>query len=182
MKNEIRAGSRVGVESERIPSTSSAQNQQEGANSFGETVAFVSGYSELIVLSDDRSGASIAVWPEKQGRVLTSSVSGADGPGFGWINRELIASGEVSEHINAVGGEDRIWLGPEGGQFSIFFAPGAPFDFDHWYTPAPLDIEPFEIVAKSANSVSLRRAFQLRNYSGCFLRSPGRQNGAPAFQ
>ena len=166
MKNEIRAGSRVGVESERIPSSSSAKNQQESANSFGETVAFVSGYSELIVLSDDRSGALIAVWPEKQGRVLTSSVSGADGPGFGWINRELIASGEVSEHINAVGGEDRIWLGPEGGQFSIFFAPGAPFDFDHWYTPAPLDIEPFDIVAKSANFVSLRRAFQLRNYSG----------------
>jgi hypothetical protein len=25
-------------------------------------------------------------------------------------------------HINVFGGEDRFWLGPEGGQFSIFFA------------------------------------------------------------
>ncbi len=138
----------------------------KSANSFGETVAFVSGYSELLVLSDDRSGASIAVWPAKQGRVLTSSASGPDGPSFGWINRELIASGEVREHINAVGGEDRIWLGPEGGQFSIFFAPGVPFDLDHWYTPAPLDIEPFDIVAQGADFVRFRRAFQLKNYSG----------------
>jgi hypothetical protein len=138
----------------------------KSANSFGETVAFVSGYSKLLVLSDDRSGASIAVWPAKQGRVLTSSASGPDGPGFGWINRELIASGEVREHINAVGGEDRIWLGPEGGQFSIFFAPGVPFDLDHWYTPAPLDIAPFDIVAQSADFVSFRKAFQLKNYSG----------------
>ena len=39
----------------------------------------------------------------------------------GWLNREAIASGERKEHINVFGGEDRFWLGPEGGQFSIFF-------------------------------------------------------------
>ncbi len=166
MKSDITSGSGVDVEDGKIGSSFLTHHRQESANSFGETVAFVNGYSKLLVLSDDRSGASIAVWPAKQGRVLTSSVSGADGPGFGWVNRELIVSGEVREHINAVGGEDRIWLGPEGGQFSIFFAPGAPFDLDHWYTPAPLDTEPFDIVAQSANFVSFRRAFQLRNYSG----------------
>jgi hypothetical protein len=32
--------------------------------------------------------------------------------------------------MNAVGGEDRIWLGPEGGQLSIFFAPGVPYPGD----------------------------------------------------
>ena len=82
-----------------------------------------------------------------QGRVLTSSVAGANGFGYGWVNRELIASGKIAQHINAVGGEDRIWLGPEGGQFSIFFAPGVPFDLEHWFTPAPLDTDPYEIVS-----------------------------------
>src|SRR5271166_3682318 len=166
MKSDIASGSRVGVENGDISSSSSVEPRQQSANSFGETVALVSGYSQLLVLTDDRSGASIAVWPAKQGRVLTSSVSGPEGLGFGWINRELIASGEVREHINAVGGEDRIWLGPEGGQFSIFFAPGVPFDLDHWYTPAPIDLEPFDIVEQSTHSVSFRRAFRLRNYSG----------------
>jgi len=137
-----------------------------GADSFGETVSFVNRHSELIVLSDEHNRASIAVWPATQGRVLTSSVSGPDGLGFGWINRELIASGEIREHINAVGGEDRIWLGPEGGQYSIFFAPGVPFDLDHWYTPPPIDTEPFDIVAQSATTVAFRRAFPLTNFSG----------------
>ncbi len=142
------------------------QTQPSAEGTFGEAVSFVNRHSELLVLSDARTHASIAVWPAMQGRVLTSSVSGQDGLGFGWINRELIASGEIRQHINAVGGEDRIWLGPEGGQFSIFFAPGTPFDLEHWYTSKFLDTEPFEVVAKTASSVSLRNSFPLINYSG----------------
>lgn len=144
----------------------SPQSQQAKENSFSEIVSFVERRSKLIVLSDDHSGASIAVWPAMQGRVLTSSVAGPEGLGFGWVNRELIASGKIQQHMNAVGGEDRIWLGPEGGQFSIFFAPGAPFDLDHWYTPAPIDTEPFDIVGQSKTSVTFRRAFSLINFSG----------------
>lgn len=135
-------------------------------NTFGKIVSFVNRHSPLTVLSDAHSGASIAVWPAMQGRVLTSSIAGPDGQSYGWVNRDLIASGEVREHINAVGGEDRIWIGPEGGQFSIFFAPGVPFDLDHWYTPAPLDTEPFDVVRQSKTSISFRRAFRLTNYSG----------------
>ena len=135
-------------------------------NNFGEDVSFVGLHSNLIVLTDENSGASIAVWPAMQGRVLTSSVAGAEGLSYGWINRELIASGKLQEHINAVGGEDRLWLGPEGGQYSIFFAPGVPFDLDHWYTPAPIDTEPFDIIGQSKNSVTFSRVFSLTNFSG----------------
>jgi hypothetical protein len=78
----------------------------------------------------------------------------------------LIGSGKVQAHINAVGGEDRLWLGPEGGQFSIFFAPAAPFDLAHWYTPAPLDTEPFEVVWQNSTLVAFRKSFELTNYSG----------------
>ena len=117
-----------------------------------------------IVLSD--GSAMIAVSPALQGRVLTSTSGGDDGASYGWINRELIASGEVREHINAFGGEDRLWLGPEGGQFSIFFAPKAAFDLAHWFTPAPFDTEPFDLVSKSSDSVTLRKSFDLTNYSG----------------
>lgn len=137
-----------------------------GGSSYGEAVKFVSQHSKLIVLSDEHTGASIAVWPAMQGRVLTSSADGPQGCSFGWYNRELIESGKVQEHINAVGGEDRLWLGPEGGQFSIFFAAGAPFDLDHWYTPAPIDTEPFDVIGETAHSVAFRKTFGLINYTG----------------
>lgn len=144
----------------------SSLSKPQSNSTFGQVVSLVNRHSELVVLSDEHSGAMVAVWPARQGRVLTSSADGLAGPGFGWVNDELIDSGETLEHINAVGGEDRLWLGPEGGQFSIFFAPGVPFDLDHWYTPAAIDTDPFDIVDESKTSVSLQKAFHLSNFSG----------------
>ena len=148
-----------------VSSLASPPGQPATGSSFGEVISFVNQHSRLLVLSDDHSGASIAVWPAMQGRVLTSSAEGANGRSFGWVNSELIGSGKIQEHINAVGGEDRIWIGPEGGQFSIFFAPGAPFDLDHWFTPAPIDTEAFDVLSQTRSSVTLRKAFRLTNYS-----------------
>jgi len=149
---------------EAFLTTASAQSRD--SSSFGAVVSFVNRHSRLLVLSDDHSGASIAVLPAMQGRVRTSSAEGDRGQSFGWVNCELIGSGEIREHINAVGGEDRIWIGPEGGQFSIFFAPGVPFDLDHWFTPAPIDTDAFDVVYQTKSSVAMCKAFHLINYSG----------------
>jgi hypothetical protein len=89
-----------------------------------------------------------------------------EGLSFGWINRELIASSETVEHMNVYGGEDRFWIGPEGGQFSVFFKSGVPFDLEHWFTPAPIDTEPFDLVSKSKNHALLKKDMRLENYSG----------------
>ena len=59
--------------------------------------------------------------PDLQGRVLTSTANGENGYSFGWLNYNLISSGKFLPHCNNFGGEDRYWLGPEGGQYSIFF-------------------------------------------------------------
>lgn len=134
-------------------------------NCFGDVVSFINTYSKLAVLSDASGESSVAVWPAMQGRVMASTAAGPKAISPGWVNRELIASGKVQEHMNAVGGEDRLWLGPEGGQFSIFFAPGVPFDLEHWYTPAALDTEPFDVVDQGKAAISLRKAFCLQNYS-----------------
>lgn len=139
--------------------------QKSMPTSFEDVVRFVDQHSRLIVLSDESSGASVAVWPDKQGRVLTSS-DNPKGRSYGWVNHDLIASGEVQQHFNAYGGEDRLWIGPEGGQFSVFFAANAPFDLDHWYTPAAVDTEPFEVVSQTKTSVSLSKEFSVTNYSG----------------
>jgi hypothetical protein len=134
--------------------------------SFGHDVAFLKSHTELLVLSDAAGKAKVAVAPALQGRVMTSTAGGDAGASFGWINRELFASGKLQPHINVFGGEDRFWLGPEGGQYSIFFAKGVPFDLEHWYTPAALDTEPFEVVKHSRSRAEFRRTFTLTNYSG----------------
>lgn len=133
--------------------------------SFGETVDIVNAVSPLVILSDGGK-AQVAVSPTMQARILTSTATGREGRGFGWVNFDLITSGKRLEHFNPYGGEDRIWLGPEGGQYSVFFAPGTPFELDHWYVPAPLDVEPFEVLEQTASSIKMRKHFRQRNYSG----------------
>ena len=148
-----------------LVAASAIASAQKTIDTFGDAVSVVDAHSKLIVLGAD-TGATIAVWPAMQGRVLTSSAEGAAGRSFGWINQDLIASGKVQQHINAVGGEDRLWLGPEGGQYSIFFAPKAPFDLDHWYTPSAFDTEAFEVISQNGTDVELRKSVILTNYSG----------------
>jgi hypothetical protein len=133
---------------------------------FGEDLSFLQAHTDVVVLSDSGGQAQVAVVPAWQGRVMTSTAGGAKGFSFGWVNRDLIASKKVEAHINVFGGEDRLWLGPEGGQFSIFFAKGVPFDLEHWFTPPSLDTEGFEVVTKAKDRVVCRRAVTLKNFSG----------------
>ena len=131
---------------------------------FGDDLRFLKKHTDVIVLSDGE--ARVAVVPLYQGRVMTSTADGATGLSFGWLNRRLIASGERKRGMNAFGGEDRFWLGPEGGQFSIFFKKGDPFDLDHWQTPEPIDWGAWDLVARSKRSATFRRKMSLVNYSG----------------
>src|ERR1019366_4062163 len=77
-----------------------------------------------------------------------------------------IASGKLQPHMNAFGGEDRFWMGPEGGQFSIFFEKGAKFEFSNWFTPAIFDTLPFTVASRTSDGVVLEVKFSLTNYSG----------------
>lgn len=139
------------------------------AGTFGEDLAFLKQHTEMIVLRDQEGRTEVAVSPAWQGRVMTSTAGGDGGVGFGWINHDLIASGKPAPHINVFGGEDRFWIGPEGGQFSIFFAPGAKFDLADWCTPAAIDTLPFKVVRQSQTEVTFSSEFVLTNYSGTLL-------------
>jgi hypothetical protein len=136
------------------------------AATFGDDVTFLKDHTEVIVLRDHAGAAELAVVPAWQGRVMTSSAGGDGGSSHGWVNRELIASGKPLPHMNAFGGEDRFWMGPEGGQFSIFFAPGTKFEFADWQTPAVFDTLPFAVISKSNDAVLFGAKFGLVNHSG----------------
>ena len=103
----------------RPPDNAMDSSLVKSAGTFGDDVAFLQMHTDLVVLGDETGEAQVAVSPAMQGRVLTSTAAGGEGPSFGWINRAVIASGERQEHINVFGGEDRFWLGPEGGQYSV---------------------------------------------------------------
>jgi hypothetical protein len=140
-------------------------NSAYSPGTFGYDIEFLGNEHELVLLKGKNPRSAVAVSPSWQGRVMTSTLSGYSGESLGWINHGLIQSGRTEEHINVYGGEDRFWLGPEGGQFSIFFKPGVPFSFDNWYVPEEIDTRPFEIIDKNDTKVSFRKAMSLFNYS-----------------
>ena len=154
---------RAGMMASAVAAGTAATTLQ--AASFGDDLAFLQKHTPMIVLSDPSGAGKVAVSPAWQGRVMTSSAGGDAGLSFGWINRELIASGKLQPHINVFGGEDRFWLGPEGGQFSIFFAQGAKFELGDWFTPAAMDTMPYAVAKQTKSSATFRANFSVTNYS-----------------
>ena len=143
--------------------TKNAEGYEKGT--FGYDHDFLkTHYKDLIVLKGEDS-SMVLVSPEVQGRVMTSTARGMHGASYGWINYNLIKSGKFQPKMHAVGGEERIWLGPEGGQFSFYFDPGDPFDLDNWQVPKEIDTEPFEVVSKSPREAEFKKLMSLKNYS-----------------
>ena len=135
--------------------------------SFSDDVAFLRKHRDTIVLSAPAGSGKVAVVPAFQARVMTSSARGDNGQAFGFLKDDLIASTGTLPHINPYGGEDRFWLGPEGGQFSIFFAPGVPEQtLKHWQTPAAIDTAAYTLTQKSDHSASFIHNARFTNASG----------------
>ena len=135
---------------------------------YGYNRDFLKKYVRVIELK--RNNSAITLIPGWQGRVMTSTAEGDNGFSFGWINHKLISSGVIQPHINAFGGEERLWLGPEGGQFSIYFKKGDEFVFDKWQVPSFLDTDPFEVINQADTSALFACDVETVNYSGTPLK------------
>ena len=112
--------------------------------------------------------AAILVSPAYQAKVFTSSAEGDNGKSFGWINYKTFTA-VTDPHMNAYGGENRLWLGPEGGNYSLYFKKGDSMVFNNWKTPPPIDTEPWEVVKKNDHAVTLRKDISISNYAGTSL-------------
>lgn len=135
--------------------------------SYGYDLKFMKSHQmALIELTDTASKARVVVVPGLQGRVMTSSANGHEGKSFGWINYKLIESGVVSSQFNPYGGEERLWLGPEGGPFSIYFPKGVEQVFTKWVVPPVLDTEAYEVRDQQPGSVTFVKNTVLANASG----------------
>lgn len=139
--------------------------------SFGYDVDFLrKTRNALLLMAPDNDSAQVVLVPALQGRVMTSTAGGPAGRSYGWMNYDLLRSGEFKPHINPYGGEERLWLAPEGGQFSVYFKPGEPFDFAHWQTPALLDTVAFEVKEATKTRVVFTKKATLTNHGGTELR------------
>ena len=63
-------------------------------------MAHLKKYTNPIELSNGES--RIVISPEFHGRVMTSSLEEEGGMSYGWINNDLIASGEILKQIEEV--------------------------------------------------------------------------------
>jgi hypothetical protein len=137
---------------------------------YGYDVEFFAKHNiNTIELKDSVSKACVLLVPAYQGRVMTSAADGSHGASFGWINYGLIESGVVSKQFNPYGGEERLWLGPEGGPFSIYFEKGKEQSFANWVVPKELDTVTYKVISQTPQSTSFQKEFTLINYSGTSL-------------
>lgn len=134
---------------------------------YGDTLAFfkTNGIETVELQSPDGQSRVLTV-PAYQGRVMTSTTGGYKGRSYGWVNHDYIASGEVNPQFNSYGGEERFWIGPEGGPNSWFFKDGQEQIYAHWKVPAVIDTDTYEVIERSDASVTYAGHAVLTNASG----------------
>lgn len=121
---------------------------------------------ETVEIASPDGSSRVLMVPAWQGRVMTSTTGGENGRSYGWINHKYIESGEVSPQFNSYGGEERFWIGPEGGPNSFYFAPGTEQVYANWVVPKVIDTEAFQVDGRTSDSVSYSRRASLVNASG----------------
>jgi hypothetical protein len=133
--------------------------------SYGYAANFIKKHTHNVVELSN-GDAKVLLCADYQARVFTSTAAGDSGISFGWLNYNLLSSGEKKKQFNPVGGEERFWLGPEGGQYSIYFKKDEPFDYAHWQVPALIDTIPYKIEQLDNKGAKFSLSASVTNYSG----------------
>lgn len=146
------------------PPRLNAAESKNMTDSYAHARDFLKQHTELVELEGE-SNQRVLVCPDLQGRVMTSTLAGADGPSLGWINYDFIKAGQHDAPFNNYGGEDRFWLGPEGGQFALWFKLEQKQVVRNWFTPPALNTGAFRIIAHDKSSCRMTRRVRVTNAS-----------------
>jgi hypothetical protein len=117
------------------------------------------------VLEGARQSTKVVVSPSLVGRVMASTASGDGGNVVGWINREAIEKGMVDPVFNNVGGEERFWFAPEGGQFGLCMGRHIA-SMEHYDVPEAFTSQPFDVLSDDNRSIAMRSVMRFENASG----------------
>lgn len=150
--------------------TSENMEKEYEKGTFGYDLNYLSEKDEgLIVLKSEDEKAQVILSARYQGKVFTSTANGLGGDSHGFVNYNFFDAGIVDEHMNGFGGEDRFWLGPEGGKYSIYFEQGKEQVYDNWHTPKAIDIEEWEVNGVTGKEAVFTKEMTQRNYLGNLL-------------
>jgi hypothetical protein len=146
--------------------TEKLENANPKKGSFAYDAAFLHQNNKSTIELTSETGGKVLLSAAYQGRVMTSSANGNDGDSYGWINYRLIESGEKKPQFNPAGGEERFWLGPEGGQYALYFKSPDSFNIAHWQVPSVIDTDSFEVKEQDDSHALFFKRATLKNYSG----------------
>ena len=143
--------------------------------SYSNGLNFLASRTRVLELSND-FGARVAVCPDWNGRVMTSSFNGLEGDSFGMIDVRSIEAADPKEknYSHHIGGEDQLTLSPSGGPFSLYYQSDGSFYHNNpfavqegitiptGFVEAPFDVD----FGGSTQSIRMRRMVEATNISG----------------
>lgn len=125
---------------------------------------------EPVVLTGRDGNRVVVVTPGLVGRVLCTGFDGVGGPTASWIDEGQLRKGATPPAPGArwanFGGEERVWFGPEGGRFGLFFPPGQEQKHANYLVPEAMNSLAYQVEHGPgvATSVMFSAAVHLVNY------------------
>ena len=146
------------------PSAAPSAVPSSTVRTIDDDIALIGAHAPVEILKSPGGGRVVvsAAW---QGRVMTSAVE-PHGTSLGFVHRAFIDKAQTGTPFDNFGGEDRFWLGPEGGQFGLYFPPGAAFAMSAWQVPHAMQEGEWAVGARDASHIMFTRTMHLVNWSG----------------
>src|SRR5687768_11381383 len=144
--------------------TTNVKDTIAAKGSYAYDAEFLKAHTGKIIELSNGQGAKVLLSADYQGRVMTSTATGDTGISFGWLKYDLIKAKEKKAQFNPVGGEERFWLGPEGGQYSLYFKPGDSFNIAKWQVPAIIDTVVYTVAEADGSKATFTQKAGLKNY------------------
>ena len=162
--------SKIGIILTATALTCSCSNSQFEMGTYGYDLQYLNEKGiEVVELKSEDGLSKLMVIPAWQGRVMTSTTGGDKGASYGWINYRFIDEGVPSTFFNPFGGEERFWIGPEGGPNSWYFKKGDQQVYENWVVPAGIDTEAYAIESQSDKQVVFTHRMDIKNASDYFF-------------
>lgn len=142
----------------------SCVHNNKGNRDYTSTFSKLKERTSVIQLFENNGASRLLVCPELQGKIICSSCNGETGQKNGWIAKEFYENRNFD--LNNIGGEDRLWIGPLGSQFSFYYQQISPLNEANWKVPGDLSLGGFIVKSQTNSKISMHRSIQLKNFIG----------------
>ncbi|MGC6429970.1 MAG: DUF6786 family protein [Jejuia sp.] len=129
-------------------------------NNYQQLLESLEAYN-VIELTSNNGQSRLIISTEDNGKIIASTHNGLNGSYNGWVNKLAL-----TDNSKNIGGEERLWIGPLGSQFSFYFQQIEPLHDDNWKVPDPINTESYNVISRDKDWVELHKTMQLTNYIG----------------